>query len=199
MPAADSFGSLAPAGFYVAIRVGFAFPLVEHNHLPEAWVREYTVSGFLVHDPMMAWAYRNCGIVRSATLLADDVQGVLGLAQGHGLIHGAAAAHVDGAGAGDRSLALFFRSDRDFTDEELDALLVALRAAHLEHAPPSNLTAAELETLELVKNGMLMKEMANVLGISESAIKQRLQSARRKLKARTGSQAAARATMLGMI
>lgn len=197
--AAATFGPLAPAGFYVAIRVGFAFPLVEHNHLPEAWVREYTVSGFLVHDPMMAWAYRNCGIVRSETLLADDVQGVLGLAHGHGLIHGAAAAHVDGRDAGDRSVGLFFRSDRDFTGEELDALLAALRAEHLEHAPPSNLTAAELETLELVKNGMLMKEIANVLGISESAIKQRLQSARRKLKARTGSQAAARATMLGMI
>ena len=50
------FGKLAPAGFYVAIRVGFAFPMVEHNRLPESWVREYGASGFVVHDPAMAWA-----------------------------------------------------------------------------------------------------------------------------------------------
>ena len=62
-----------------------------------------------------------------------------------------------------------------------------------------NLTAAELETLTMVKNGLLMKEIACVLGISESAIKQRLKNARLKLNAKTGSQAAATATMLGMI
>ena len=26
--------AIAPAGFYVAIRIGFAFPMVELNHLP---------------------------------------------------------------------------------------------------------------------------------------------------------------------
>jgi LuxR family transcriptional regulator len=50
-----------------------------------------------------------------------------------------------------------------------------------------------------VKNGLLMKEIASVLGVSESAVKQRLCNARRKLNAKTGSQAAVRATMLGMI
>jgi LuxR family transcriptional regulator len=56
-----------------------------------------------------------------------------------------------------------------------------------------------LETLSLVKNGLLMKEIAGLLGISESAIKQRLKNARLKLDAKTGSQAAARATMFGII
>ena len=74
-----------------------------------------------------------------------------------------------------------------------------LLAAHQDHARPRNLTPAELETLSLVKNGLLMKEIACLLGVSESAIKQRLKNARLKLKAKTGSQAAARATMLGMI
>jgi LuxR family transcriptional regulator, quorum-sensing system regulator SdiA len=199
MQGASAYGSLAPAGFYVAIRVGFAFPLVEHNYLPQAWVREYTVSGFLVHDPMMAWAYRASGIVRCHALREDDSQGVLELAHAHGLKYGAAASHVDEGDAGQRSIGIFFRSDRDFTCAELDVILATLQSCHRDHAPPRNLTPAELETLGLVKNGMLMKEIANALGVSESAIKQRLQSARRKLKAKTGSQAAARATMLGMI
>ena len=75
----------------------------------------------------------------------------------------------------------------------------SLVAAHQAHAQPKNLTAAELETLGLVKNGLLMKEIACILCVSESAIKQRLKNARLKLNAKTGSQAAARATMLGMI
>ena len=70
---------------------------------------------------------------------------------------------------------------------------------HIAHMRPTNLTAAEIETLGLVKNGLLLKEIAAILGVSESAIKQRLKNARTKLNAKTGSQAAARATMLGMI
>ena len=64
----DTFGRLAPAGFYVAIRVGFAFPMVEHNRLPDGWVREYSASGLIVHDPAMAWAYKNCGVARWSAL-----------------------------------------------------------------------------------------------------------------------------------
>ena len=100
---------------------------------------------------------------------------------------------------GQRSFGLFARSDRDFRTEELEWLRGLLVSVHRSYARPKNLTAAELETLSLVKNGMLMKEIAGLLGISESAIKQRLKNARLKLNAKTGSQAAARATMFGII
>lgn len=193
------FESLAPAGYYVAIRVAFAFPMVEHNRLPDAWVREYTASGLLMHDPAMGWAYRNCGVVRCGDLRGQDSQGVLELAKYHGLNFGSVASWIDEDDAGERSFGFFFRSDRDYRDAELERLKGALVASHRAHARPKNLTAAELETLGLVKNGLLMKEIAALLGISESAIKQRLKNARLKLHAKTGSQAAAKATMLGMI
>ena len=195
----NEIAPLAPAGFYVAIRVGYAFPMVEYNHLPAAWVREYTVSGLIVHDPAMVWAYRNCGITRWGELGANDSQGVIELARAHGLNFGAVASFLDAGDAGQRSFGFFFRSDRDYKTEEMQLLNELLIQSHLAHARPRNLTAAELETLSLVKNGLLMKEIACLLGISESAIKQRLKSARVKLNAKTGSQAAARATMLGMI
>ncbi|HMQ92893.1 MAG TPA: autoinducer binding domain-containing protein [Amaricoccus sp.] len=195
----NEIAPLAPAGFYVAIRVGYAFPMVEHNYLPAAWVREYTVSGLIVHDPAMVWAYRNCGITRWGTLGANDSQGVLELARTHGLNFGAVASFLDAGDAGQRSFGFFFRSDREYKNDEMQLLNEMLIQSHLAHARPRNLTAAELETLSLVKNGLLMKEIACLLGISESAIKQRLKSARVKLNAKTGSQAAARATMLGMI
>lgn len=195
----DELRILAPAGHYLAIRVGFAFPLVEQNRLPESWVKEYTASGLLMHDPAMAWAYRNTGVTRLTETGESDTQGVLDLARNYGLNFGAVASCVDPDESGQRSFGFFFRSDRNYADEELARLRDALAASHRAHARPKNLTNAELETLSLVKNGVLMKEMACLLGISESAIKQRLKNARLKLNAKTGSQAAATATMLGMI
>lgn len=189
----------ATAGFYVAIRVGFAFPVVELNCLPPSWVREYTVSGLIVHDPVMSRAYTHVGAARWSQIGESDSQGVLELAKCHGLNFGAVASCIDGDDAGQRSFGIFCRSDREFEDGELAMFEAALRRWHQAHARPKNLTAAELETLGLVKNGLLMKEISALLGISESAIKQRLKSARLKLKAKTGLQAAATATMLGMI
>lgn len=195
----NEFSHLAPAGFYVAIRIGFAFPMVELNHLPPGWVREYTVSGLLVHDPAMSWAHKNSGVARWSELGESDSQGVLELAKNHGLNFGAVASCVDQRNTGQRSFGFFCRSDREYMSSELSLLLDRVTCAHNGFSRPNNLTAAELETLSLVKNGLLMKEIASILGISESAIKQRLKNARIKLKAKTGSQAAARATMLGMI
>jgi LuxR family transcriptional regulator len=190
---------LAPAGHYIAIRVSFAFPLVEQNCLPEAWIREHTASGLLVHDPAMAWAYRNEGTVRTGDLVELDSQGVLELARRHGLDFGAVVCCVDPGEGRERSFGFFFRSDREYDDVELEQLHAGLLAAHRDCARPKNLTHAELDALGLVKNGLLMKEIASALGVSESAVKQRLRNARLKLNAKTGSQAAARATMLGMI
>lgn len=195
----QEFESLAPAGFYIAIRVGFAFPMVEHNRLPPDWVREYTASGLIVHDPAMSWAYKNCGAARWSELHESDTQGVHELAKNHGLNFGAVASCVDWENVSQRSFGFFCRSDREYFSHELDMLDASLRVAHQSHDRPDNLTAAEIETLSLVKNGFLMKEIACQLGVSESAIKQRLKNARIKLSAKTGPQAAARATMFGMI
>ena len=195
----DDFHTLAPAGFYLALRVGFAFPLVEHNKLPAEWVREYTTHGLIVHDPAIAWVYRNDGVARWSELGIEDRAGVFTRAREHGLNYGAAVGCRDTGGAGQRSFGLFSRADREYEPAELDSLRNLVHQAHRAHERPRNLTAAELETLGMVKNGLLMKEMAAVLGVSESAIKQRLKSARLKLSAKTGSQAAAKATMFGMI
>ena len=194
-----NLGRLAPAGHYIAIRVSFAFPMVEHNGLPEAWVREYTIGGLGIHDPAMVWAYQSQGYVRMRDLAGNDSQGVLELAKCHGLNFGAAVCCNDSHDGGGRSFGFFFRSDRDYTTSELEQLHADLCEMHRAHARPKNLTEAELETLGLVKNGLLMKEIASALGVSESAVKQRLRNARLKLNAKTGTQAAARATMLGMI
>jgi LuxR family transcriptional regulator len=189
----------ASAGLYAAIRIGFAFPMVERNSLPPKWVREYTVSGLIVHDPVMTWAYSHVGVIRWSEIGGPDTQGVLELAKAHGLNFGAVSSWIDPEDDGQRSFGIFCRFDREFEDAELALFESAVRQWHRAHARPKNLTAAELETLGLVKNGLLLKEISALLGISESAVKQRLRGARMKLKSKTGLQAAATATMLGMI
>ena len=129
--------------------------MVEHNRLPATWVRDYTASGLLVHDPAMSWAYKHCGTARWSELGEPDTQGVLELAKDHGLNFGAVSSCVDEHDASQRTFGFFCRSDREFLEAELARLNSSLLAAHHAHARPRNLTAAELETLSLVKNDLL--------------------------------------------
>ena len=138
---------LAPAGFYVAVRIGFAFPMVELNHLPPSWVREYTAGGLMVHDPAMLWAYKNTGAARWSDLVASDAIGVLDLAKDHGLEFGAVVSCTDRNDPSQRSFGLFCRSDREYAPRELLRLTDRVTEYHRLHSRPSNLTSAELETL----------------------------------------------------
>ena len=70
---------------------------------------------------------------------------------------------------------------------------------HAAMAPPTNLTVAELEALRMVENGLLVKEIANALGVTDGAIKLRLKGAKAKLRAKTGSQAVSMARSFRLI
>ena len=74
-----------------------------------------------------------------------------------------------------------------------------LERLHLEMAPPSNLTRAELEVLRMIKGGFRLREIAGHLGVTEGAIKQRLKNARGKLDARNASHAVSLAARAGLI
>ena len=193
------FGSLAPAGFYIAIRVGFAFPMVEHNHLPASWVREYGTSGLIVHDPAMAWAYKHCGVARCSALGEEDTQGVLELAKNHGLNFGAVASCVDEGDASQRTFGFFFRSDREYESRGARAPEHVADRGSPGACPAQEAYRCRNRDLEPCQERAPDERDCLHLGISESAIKQRLKNARLKLNAKTGPQAAATATMLGVI
>lgn len=195
----SEFEVLAPAGYYVALRVGFAFPLAEHNALPASWVEHYTQNSFMVFDPVMQWVYRNHGTIRWSEIALPDPRGVLKDARRHGLHFGVAISFDDPGPKGQRSFGSFARADREYTDEEVEVLKRKLEWLHVAMAPPTNLTKAELEALRMVKDGLLVKEIANILGVSEGAVKQRLRNAKSKLGAKTGRQAVSAATGYGLI
>lgn len=195
----DEVAHFAPAGYYVALRIGFAFPVEEVNQLPSDWVEHYTKNRYMLFDPVIRWVYGNTGAVRWSAIDLDDPRRVLGQAQTFGLRYGVAVACLDGAGEGQRSFGSFARSDREFNDLEIRLLKAYITRRHNEMAPPTNLTKAELEALGMVRDGRRVKEIAYALGVSEGAVKQRLKNAKLKLNAKTGSQAAALAAQYGLI
>lgn len=194
------FSELATAGYYVALRVGFVFPLVEHNALPDGWVQRYTQMGYMLHDPVLRWVHENAGTIRWSAIGLPDSRGILGEAAGHGLRFGLAVSCLGrGRSTGQRSFGVYARHDREFTDDEARRLSLALRALHESSAPPRNLTGAELEALRFVRQGLLLKEIAGELGVSEGAVKQRLRNAKTKLGSKTSSQAVSAAVSFGLI
>lgn len=181
---------IAPAGFYVALRVGFSFPEEELNELPENWVEFYTTHGLVVHDPAMKWVYGNTGAAKMSDLTEPDPHRIRDHAAIFGLGHGAVVSTMGSGDRGKRSYGLFYRDDRDFAADDLDRLARIMRDLHAGNSDDPGLTSAEVEALRLQAQGLRLKQVAAQLGISESGVKARLNNAKRKLGAKTLSQAA---------
>ena len=186
----EDLQGVAPSGYYIALRVGFAVPVEENNCLRSDWIRHYTRQGFMMSDPVLRWIHANVGIVKWSDLTGDDPRGILRQAQTFGMRYGLAVSVFDNNHAGQRSFGYFTRADREFETSEQEALFAYVMRRHLEMAPPTNLTSAEIDALRLVKDGFRLKEVAHQLGVSEGAIKQRIKNAKSKLDASTSSQAA---------
>ena len=198
LTAAARFDRLAPAGHYVALRVGFAYPVVDENTFPEAWVAPYTAESLMLHDPLMHWAHGHSGTIRWSEVRLPDRMNVLGRAAEVGLRYGVVTSCCDPK-TGQRSYGLFARSDREFTDTEMRVLQARLKRLHAQAVPPENLTPAEIEALRHVKCGKPLRAIAAELGVTEGAIKQRLRNGKDKLRARNTTQAAILATQYGLI
>jgi LuxR family transcriptional regulator len=195
----DEIGDLAPAGYYIALQIGFAFPMEEVNAYPDDWVKHYTKQRFMLFDPIVRWAYANTGTCRWSDLNIDDPKQIIAQAQTFGMRFGVLISVLDSGPNAQRSFASFARGDREYSELEVRLLHAFVKRRHNETAPPTNLTKAELEALGMVKDGQRLKEIAFKLSVSEGAVKQRLKNAKLKLGAKTSSQAAALANQYGLI
>lgn len=191
--------ALAPSGHYIALRIGFAFPMQEVNGLPVEWVEHYTAQRFMLDDPVIRWMYTNTGATRWSEIDLTDPRQIFRQAQTFGLRYGIVVCCFDGNTEGLRSFGSFARSDREFEADEIAQLFAYVTRLHYEMAPPSTLTQAELEALRMVKSGLRLKQIAHNLGVTEGAVKQRLKNAKIKLGAKTGTQAATLASKFGLI
>lgn len=189
---------IAPAGYYVGLRVGFYAPEYEINTFPSGLLDKYTVESIALIDPLRHWSLTTLGTLRWSELKDFGEHPVSRIYSEYGCYFGAIIAISGSADKAKRSVGYFSRSDRELTDLEINDLYKIILSAHLGNSEFS-LTNAQTEALRLFANGLRHKQIAFELKISESAVKARLKSAIDRIGAKTTAQAASIASQKGLI
>lgn len=182
----EDLDQLAPMGYTIGLHIRFASPLVYKSSYPAEWTKFYNSHSYYLRDPLVFWGVGVEGTTRWSHIPLPDPFSVMAKAASYGLKFGAVSSYGP---ITSRSIVGIARSDREFDDEELSRLKEITIRLHIEAKPPSELTRAQIEALQCLANGDRHAAAAQKLGISESALKARLVSARIRLEARTTSEA----------
>ncbi len=183
-------GELAPAGFFIGLHIRFTSPLLSFQTYNQAWLDHYTENGYVLRDPMTGWGFSTTGEIRWSDENLLDPFGLFEDAGKFGLRYGVTVSHGP---IKSRTIASFARSDREFKDGEIAKIREIVHRLHDLTRPPDGLTKAQIEALRCIANGDRHAAAAAKLGISESALKARITSARERLMARTTAEAIQRA------
>ncbi|RYG92586.1 LuxR family transcriptional regulator [Loktanella sp. IMCC34160] len=181
---------IAPGGFFYALHIRFALPLLHHQTYPKGWTDRYTEEAYALRDPIIAWGFSQIGAARWSEIEIPDPFNILGQAREFGMIYGVAVSYGP---MQSRTIASAARADREFNDDEIADFAGEIAKLHDITEPPKSLTDAQVEALRCVAEGDRHAAAAARLGISESAFKARLSSARSALLARTTAEAIQRA------
>ncbi len=142
--------TLAPAGYFLAIRVRGTSPLLTFSTFPEAWVETYLERGYMMRDPVTTWAMTIGGSIRWSSPFLPDPFGIFREAKKHGLNFGASVATGPVTALTLCSLA---RGDRDVTDAELAAAKAVVMDLHEMTAPPTALAPDDRAVLAALAAG----------------------------------------------
>lgn len=186
----EKLKEMAPAGYALGLHIRFASAQIMVNTYDPRWIEIYTNRGYMLCDPLVSWGFGTEGVIRWSALDYPDPHNVMGQAKEFGLKFGIALSHGD---ISSRSIGGFARSDREFLDSEIAQIQDLVRVIHRESTPPERLTGPQIEALRLLCKGFRHAEAAHRLGISESALKARLRTARENLLCRTTAEAIQRA------
>lgn len=191
-----ALAELSPKGYSAGLHIRFAAPLVYVRTYDEAWCRVYDNNAYALRDPLVFWGLSGSGQTRWSEIRLPDPFNILGQARSYGLIYGAV---ISCGPIRSRSIVGMARDDREFTDDEIRTAALIVDVLHERAEPPTELTEAQVEALRLLAEGDRHTAAAAKLGISESAFKARLQSARVRLRARTTAQALKKAREYGLL
>ena len=189
---------MAPSGYFLKLHIHYAMALYAVVTFPTAWKVRYSQRAYQQHDPIFGWAFGHEGVVRWDEMLShvDDPDGVLADAATFGLRHGVCCSVGPMTS---RSIVAAARETDPFTDEELAEFAFLSRRMHKVTEPPRSLTPAQVEALRRIEAGDRHEVAAEALGISVSAFKARLSSARDKLMCGTTSETVERAREYGLM
>ncbi len=181
---------LAPKGYALGLHVRFASAHLLIQTYDPRWTEMYSERGYMLADPTVFWGFGNDGAIRWSEIDLPDPHDILGKARSFGMAYGLAVALGPTAS---RTIGGFARDDREFDDDEISRIQEIVGELHEASTPPEQLTPAQRMALRLIAQGNRHAEAAAFLGISESALKARLRSARERLFVRTTAEAIQRA------
>jgi LuxR family transcriptional regulator, quorum-sensing system regulator SdiA len=181
---------LASAGYFLGLHIRFTAPLMTFQTYDQAWLDHYTENGYVLRDPMTAWGFSQIGSIRWSDPTLPDPFGLFKEAAKFGLNYGFTIACGP---IKSRTIGSFARPDREFSDNEIALAKTIVLRLHDVTEPPEELTRAQVEALRCIAGGDRHAAAAAKLGISESALKARITSARIRLMARTTAEAIQRA------
>ncbi|WP_126978076.1 autoinducer binding domain-containing protein [Frigidibacter oleivorans] len=183
-------GTIVPNGYSIGLHIRFTSPIMFFQTYDQVWLDHYTERGYVLRDPCVAWGFSTTGTIRWSDPSLPDPFGLFQEAASFGLVYGMTSAHGP---VKSRTIASFARDDREFTDAEMAEIHAVVGGLHDLTEPPEELTKAQIEALRCIAGGDRHAAAAAKLGISESALKARITSARNRLMARTTAEAIQRA------
>lgn len=181
---------LAPKGYALGLHIRFSSAHLMIQTYDPRWTEIYIERGYMLADPTVFWGFGHDGAIRWSQVGLPDPHGILEQARDYGLVYGVA---VSCGPISSRTIGGFARDDREFTDSEIAEIQAIVARLHEISTPPEQLTPAQRMALRLIARGNRHAEAAAMLGISESAFKARLRSARDRLFVRTTAEAIQRA------
>ena len=185
-----NLADFAVSGYFIGLHIRFTSPLFTFQTYDQRWIDHYTENGYVLRDPMTAWGFSRTGWIRWSDPALLDPFGLFKEAAQFGLIYGVTVACGP---IKSRTIASFSRPDREFRDDEVDRIERKVLRLHDLSEPPEALTEAQIEALRMIAGGDRFAQAAEKLGISESALKARVTTARNRLMARTTAEAIQRA------
>lgn len=185
-----NLAQIANAGYFIGLHIRFTSPLFTFQTYDQRWIDHYTENGYVLRDPMTAWGFSRTGWIRWSDPALLDPFGLFREAAQHGLNYGVTVACGP---IKSRTIASFARRDREFREEEILKIERSVLRLHDLSEPPDALTEAQIEALKCIAGGDRFAAAAEKLGISESALKARITTARNRLMARTTAEAIQRA------
>ena len=144
---------LAPGGFFFALHIRFALPLVNIVTYPQAWTVRYTEEAYALRDPIIAWGFSTTGTARWSEIAIPDPFDILGQARAFGMVHGVA---VSCGPMRSRTIASAARGDREFADAEIAAFARIIEDLHRVAEPPTALTHAQAEAIQRARDYRLI-------------------------------------------
>jgi LuxR family transcriptional regulator len=172
---------LAPAGYFLAVRLKGASPLMTFSTFPEAWTDEYMEKGYMMRDPVTTWALTLGGAIRWSSHFLPDPFGVFKAAARHGLRFGASVATGP---VSSLTLGSFARADRDLTDDEIATAKATVGRIHAMTEPPRAVAEWDAEVLRAAEAGKGVKAGAErVAALCEAFSVRTIDEAARRAKA----------------